>query len=169
MLIGYRMAGEQVVERFLTSFKKTEDLDDSAMSRLRQWKACWQSIKEHPFGIGPRHWPYESVKLGLAQMEAHSHWLQTAAESGIPGLFFLLIFYGLCVWRLWPLARERGPPIDPQLRYQARMVIASLVGFGVSACFVTVPGIEAPYYIAMMGAGILKVYGQNQEAARHRR
>jgi hypothetical protein len=43
------------------------------------------------------------------------------------------------------------------MRHLARMVIASLVGFIVSAQFVTVEGVELPYYITMIGGGVLKL------------
>jgi hypothetical protein len=37
------------------------------------------------------------------------------------------------------------------------MVIASLTGFAVSAQFVSLAGLEAPYYVALLGAGALKL------------
>ena len=37
------------------------------------------------------------------------------------------------------------------------MVIASLVGFMVSAQFVTVYGVELPYYVVLIGAGAIKL------------
>jgi len=39
----------------------------------------------------------------------------------------------------------------------ARMVIASLVGFMVSSQFVSLEGLELPYYVVMIGAATLKV------------
>src|SRR5207237_152774 len=94
---------------------------------------------------------------GLPVMAAHSTWLQIGAELGIPGLFTLLGFYLLCIRRLWPYTRKTCPVEDPWARALARMVIASLVGFLVSAQFVTVDGVELPYYIVLVGAGVLKV------------
>jgi O-antigen ligase len=190
MLVGLRMAGPEVLKRFSTAFGKANEtdvpgqlsrqlfevaggksskdtiLDSSAALRLKNWKACLDSMRQNPLGIGPRHWPFECKKYDIPKMEAHSNWLQTGAELGIPGLALLLVFYVLCGLRLWPLSRERGPPIDPELRALARMAVASLVGFGVSACFVTVPGIEAPYYVTLLGAGVLKLHSLSQVVRR---
>jgi O-antigen ligase len=110
------------------------------------------------FGIGVRHFPLTAHLYGYAPFkEAHTLWLQVGAETGIIGLFFLTQFYGICVMRLWPLTRESHPVADPWLRDSARMVIASLIGFAVSAQFVSLVGLEAPYYVALLGAGALKL------------
>jgi hypothetical protein len=37
------------------------------------------------------------------------------------------------------------------------MVIASTLGFVFTAQFVTLPGLEAPYYVALLGAGVLRL------------
>ncbi len=69
----------------------------------------------------------------------------------------LIGIYGTCLVRLWPLLRRRAAVPDPWLQYFARMVIASLIGFLTSAQFVTVDGIELPYYVALIGAGTLRL------------
>jgi O-antigen ligase len=113
---------------------------------------------KHPLGVGPDHWPLVAPEYGLGLgRAAHSTWLQVGAELGFPGLAALLLFYGLCIARLWPLTRERSAVADPWLRHFARMVIASLAGFLCAAQFVTFYGVELPYYIALVGAGVLKL------------
>jgi hypothetical protein len=48
------------------------------------------------------------------------------------------------------------------------MVIASITGFAVSAQFVSLVGLEAPYYVVLMGAGALKLSWMPQvKAAAH--
>jgi hypothetical protein len=37
------------------------------------------------------------------------------------------------------------------------MVIASLSGYAVASQFITLYGIEAPYYVVLIGAGLLKL------------
>ena len=91
---------------------------------------------------------------------AHCLWLQTGAELGVPGLVLLLTFYGACALRLLPLAQQRQehPVGDTWLPHAARMVLAaSLAGFVVTAQFLSIPGIEAPSYVALIGAGTLKL------------
>ena len=45
----------------------------------------------------------------------------------------------------------------PELANACRMVIAALVGFMVAAQFVSLAGLEIPYYVTLVGAGYLKL------------
>ncbi len=159
LLLALRLAGPEVIERFLTSFSGQESRDYSAESRLELWKACWQTMLKHPAtGIGPDHFPLVAHEFGFTRgKEAHSLWMQTGAELGIPGLLSLLSFYVICILRVWPYTRENRPVADPWYRHSARMVIASLSGFLISAQFVSLEGLEVPYYVVLLGAGALKL------------
>jgi O-antigen ligase len=159
VLVGIRLAGPQVVERFMSTFADKATRDGSAESRLEMWQTCVEIMLKHPvFGIGVRHFPLTAHEYGYTPFkEAHTLWLQVGAETGFLGLFFLAAFYGVCILRLWPMTRESYPVTDPWFRDGARMVIASLVGFAVSAQFVSLVGLEAPYYVALLGAGVLKL------------
>src|SRR5262245_18773352 len=113
------------------------------------------------FGVGPNHWGTIVVEYGFPEgKEAHNLWLQTAAELGLPGVLFLSSFYLLCIVRLWPVARDKSVVADPWLSDGARMVIASLSGFAISASFVTLPGLEVPFYIVLIGGGVLRISSQ---------
>ena len=165
-LLGARLAGPRVLERFFTTFSDQAERDASAQSRLDLWADCWDSMLKRPvFGLGPDHWPLIAHEYGWPPgKEAHSLWMQTGAEMGFPGLVLLLAFYGLGLVRLWPLARERVPTADPWISCLARAVIASLVGFMIAAQFVSLERLEVPYYVALLGAGILKVHGLGRAA-----
>jgi hypothetical protein len=116
------------------------------------------AVKNPMFGIGPGHFRLVSYQYGFAEgKEAHTLWILCGAEYGFPGMLLLLSYYGICIARVWPVARGKSPVPDPRLAYLARMVIASLVGFAISAQFLSIGLLETPYYIAMMGAGILKL------------
>jgi O-antigen ligase len=158
-LLALRLAGPEVRERFTSALVSEEERDFSAQSRVDLWAVCWDMMLKHPvLGVGPDHFPLVVHEYGWrAGKEAHTLWLQTGAELGFPGLIWLVLFYGLAVARLWPLARGRLTVPDPWFRHIARMVIAALAGFAVSAQFVTVEGLELPYYIALIGAGVLKL------------
>jgi O-antigen ligase len=162
LLIAARMTGPDQRKRFMSTFNDTEDRDPSAASRLDLWGNCWQLMKSDPLlGIGPRHFPTIAHTFGWNRgKEAHSLWLQLGAEVGLPGLGALLLFYGLTAWRLFPLAREKIAVPDPAFVQLACGVIASLVGFVISAQFVTLIGLETPYYVALIGAGVLKLTSQ---------
>jgi probable O-glycosylation ligase (exosortase A-associated) len=160
VLVGLRLAGTQTMERFYTTFADKEQRDASADSRVELWKDCMELAVANPIlGVGPRNFPhYAGVMFGWPYgKEAHSLWFQGLAELGFPGIGFLIAFYMICMWRLWPLTRESYRTNDPLVREYARMVIASLTGFLVSSQFVTLDGLEIPYYVVLVGAGVLKV------------
>jgi probable O-glycosylation ligase (exosortase A-associated) len=159
VLMGIQLAGPQVRERFLTTFADRSERDQSAESRVQLWLNCLDAIAAEPvFGVGPDHFPLIVERYGWTRgKEAHTLWLQTAAELGVPGAMFLVLFYALTVVRLWPLTREGSSLPDPWLRTTARMVIASLIGFAVAAQFVSLKMLDLPYFVALLGAGALKL------------
>ncbi len=158
VLIAFRLAGPQVSDRFMTIFVEGQERDKSAQSRLDLWADAWDAMKMRPLlGAGPDHWPLIAPEYGWPEgKEGHSTSLQTGAELGFPGLALLGIFYVLCLVRLWPLARGKLGEIDPWIQNVGRMVIASLIGFIVSGQFVSLEGIEFPYYVTLLGAGALR-------------
>jgi O-antigen ligase len=165
-VIAIRLAGPQVVERFSTTFASSDARDVSARSRLELWRDCMDAAVKHPiFGLGPDHWPVVARDYGWVGEvnEAHSLWVQNAAELGFPGLILLASFYLVCIRRLWPFTYQKYPVIDPWFHDAARMVIAALIGFMVAAQFVTIKSLETPYYIALLGAGVLKLSSLPQQ------
>ncbi len=159
VIVALIMAGPGVRDRFFSAFVDQKTRDEAASSRLRQWGYCVDAIQEHPvLGVGPDHWPLsQSRKFNKDGGEAHSLWLHVAAELGVPGFLFLVLFYGITMLRLYPLTQARDFPGDPWLQGAARMVIASLVGFVVSAQFVSLKDLEQPFYVTLIGAGVLRL------------
>jgi O-antigen ligase len=167
LAVGLRLAGPSVWERFGTAFaNENGEREGSAESRLYLWSACLDIMSKEPLlGIGPHHFPLIAHQYDFTKgKEAHTTWLQLAAECGIPCLLFLLGFYLITMWRLWLLSRQLLP-VDPLLAMNCQMVIAALVGFMISAQFVTLIGLEIPYYVALVGAGLLMT--AQPELARH--
>jgi probable O-glycosylation ligase (exosortase A-associated) len=160
VLIGLRLAGPGVVARFNTVFADAEERDFSAQSRLQLWSDCLKVMERNPLlGLGPNHWPRVASEFGWpAGKEAHSLWMQTGAELGFPGAAFLVLFYLLCVRRLWPFARSATlAETTPWLGDVARMTVASIAGFVVAAQFVSLWSLEIPYYVILLGAAALKL------------
>lgn len=169
VIVGLRLAGPSVMERFSTVFLDAEERDASASSRLEYWGYCWEIMKDEPIlGVGPDNFRlaatqrHPEASSGRVQ-EAHSLWLQTGAEIGFPGLGFLLAFYGLASWYCWKVIRHSETMV-PWFVDSARMVIAALAGFAVSVSFVSLEGLELPYYIVLLGAGALKLADQEEPA-----
>lgn len=150
--------GPEVRARFSTAFADKEERDSSSGNRIILWMGCLDQMQKNPLlGVGPNHMPLHAPEYGMySGMEAHTLWLQVGAELGPPGLVFLLSFYVLTILRLLPLARG-APVADERLRLLARMVIPSLCGFMVSAQFVSLEMLEPPYYVCLIGIGVLKV------------
>lgn len=163
LLLALRLAGPEVRQRFMTTFVDPQQRDRSARSRVEQWQACLRSLRDNPFlGVGANHWPLRSEQMGLPRMHAHSLWLETGAEMGIPGLVFLIGFYGLTIWRLWQLVKQ-CPNLDPWSQYMCRGVITALAGFAVAVSFISVVWLEIPYYTALLGAALLRVHTTDWE------
>ena len=160
ILLVLRLAGPSVRKEFFSSFEEGEKRDQSTNTRLLHWTACIDSMLRHPLGIGPDTWSTVAPEYGLPMMEAHTTWLQLGAELGFQGLLMIGMFYGYCIGRLWIFTFKTTYVPDPWLRTFARMVIASLVGFIVSAQFVSVEGIELPYFVVMLGAATLRLSTQ---------
>jgi O-antigen ligase len=112
-------------------------------------------------GVGAGNWGEVVERFGFPRGKlAHSLWLQTGAELGFVGLVLLVLFYGVCMWRLLPLCRESARVPDPWVQHLARAVVAALCGFVVSAQFVSLNLLEHPYYITLIGAAMLKLMSE---------
>jgi probable O-glycosylation ligase (exosortase A-associated) len=156
--IAFRFTGPELAERYWTTIAPAEDRDASAESRIDLWRDCILVIEQYPiFGVGPANWRVIAASYGWpAGKSAHSVWLETAAETGIPGASILLLFFLIPIFRLWKLARER---LTDENRWDVAIAmgtVLSAVGFVVAGQFVSVPALETPYYIVMVGAGVLK-------------
>lgn len=157
------LAGPEVRERFMNTFeKKGGKHEASAQSRLDLWKDCWTLLKRDPiFGCGPDHWPLHAEEFGWEKnKEAHSLWVQTATETGLPGIAMFAGFYLLCIARCAVMLFRLPSHAPTWFGDSCRMAIAALVGFGVSAQFVSLEALEVPYYVALLGAGGIMIYGR---------
>jgi probable O-glycosylation ligase (exosortase A-associated) len=158
--LAIRLAGPEVRKRFFSSFEQsaTGQREASAQSRIDLWRDAGDVAITHPlFGVGPDNWGVHAPEYGWPRgKEAHSLWVQNAAEVGFPGLILLLSYYVVCIVKLWPLARDQIPVDDPWMPDAARMIVAALFGFVIAAQFVTIKYLEVPYYIVLAGAVLLK-------------
>lgn len=163
VVVALSLAGPPVVARFATVFASKEERDQSAQSRLEQWRDCWRAMLDHPVvGVGPDNWVSAQRNYGWSRgadgrpvgLEAHSLWFTTGAEMGFPGIGFLLAFYGFAVLRPWRAIQD-GFFTDFWATHLARMTIASIAGFCTAVSFVSLEGLEFPYYVVLIGCGVL--------------
>jgi O-antigen ligase len=162
LIVSLTFAGPEVRERFASSFSEDSERDWSAQSRVDLWRDCLTIMQTYPLlGVGPGHFPLVAEEFGWnAGKEAHSLWMQVGAETGVPGLVFLL---GVYVSAMLPMLRlARSPDGDTWVKYGAFMVFASLAGFITSAQFVTIAGLETPLYVVVIAAGLLRLHSSEK-------
>jgi probable O-glycosylation ligase (exosortase A-associated) len=158
LIVTLRLTGPELLARYDTAFADEEDRDESAGSRVNLWQDCLTVALANPmFGIGPNHWPLVAASFGWTPFKsAHSVWMQTAAELGFPGVISLFLIFALTFIKLWPMARTRSKdPPDRERAAIATGIMLSAVGYAVSGQFVSLTGLEVPYYLAMVGVGML--------------
>jgi O-antigen ligase len=152
--LALRLAGPSVREEFATSFASKQDRDGSAQGRLDLWLACWDIMLKNPIlGVGPDHFPTIAHEYGFNRgKEAHSMWFQLGAELGIPGVSSLMLFYILAACLCIRLIRSPSYYVSDKVRNVARMVLPAIAGYSVAAQFITMEGVEIPYYLIMLVA-----------------
>lgn len=168
LLAALMMAGPQVWERFDSSFAEKDVRDSSAQSRIDLWRDMFDALKKSPiFGIGPAHWRLIAHTYGWPHgKDGHGLWVQYACELGFPAGACILLFYGTTIFRAWP-ARAYWRAASPELRAYAAMAAASLPGFMIGSMFGSFSGMEVPYYIALLGAGAIKLRSIESTAETH--
>jgi probable O-glycosylation ligase (exosortase A-associated) len=166
VLLGFRLAGSEVRDRFMTAFEDPETRDESAQTRLGLWSACFSQMGKEPLlGCGPGHWQFVVEDYGFEKGKAaHSTWFEVSAELGVPAGICLISFFVFTLLRLWPCARGRMGQADPWYQDSARMVFAAVIGFMVSASFITIPLLESVYYVILIGVSSLKLASQPSRA-----
>jgi O-antigen ligase len=155
--VGLRMAGPPVWERFSTAFSSEEQRDESSQDRLLLWEDAWDMARRYPiFGVGPDNFGRVAPEYGWVRgKECHSLWVQAIAELGFIGGACLVLFYLMTIVRL--IRSSQMLSTDPWEACLRRAVIASLIGFAVAAQFLSVDGVEIPYYTALVGAAVMKI------------
>jgi O-antigen ligase len=157
-LLALRLTGPQLMARYSSTVVDSDVRDESAESRLDLWRDCLDVALHNPlFGVGVRNWPLVAARYGWPPgKEAHSTWMQATAEMGFPGAFLVLMLFSVPAVKLWPIA-HRMPDGDNRDRVMgARAVVMAMSGFIVAGQFVTLSGLEIPYYMAMVAVMILK-------------
>lgn len=157
-VVAVTFTGPQLAQRYGSVFASEDQRDYSSESRVELWRDCMKVVQEYPiFGVGPANWQVIARRYGWPDgKSAHSVWMETAAELGYPGVLALILFFGIAARKLWPLARARMTEANRFEIAVATGVVLSMIGFFVSGQFVSVPGLEVPYYVAMIGAVVLK-------------
>ena len=113
----------------------TYEEDESAMGRVRIWKASWQLGLQHPFtGTGFRA-PYaqeivDLVAPGTVARAVHSIYFEVIGEHGFIAFFVWLALTGAGAYYAWRVTRlTRGRPDLAWAGDLGRMVPVSIVAY----------------------------------------
>lgn len=170
-IVVLRLAGPSIREEFSSVLVPTEELDGSAQSRIQLWKDCLTVMERYPLlGVGPARFSRISAQFGWPPgKEAHTLWLSVGAEMGVPALIFLLGFYGTTALLLVRPARSRLEEEPGRwLGISATMIVVCLGGFAVSAQFVSMAGLESPYFIVALGIATIRLAQKERATAAER-
>jgi O-antigen ligase len=92
------------IDAVLERFEKVSDSGYFEKDRLPIWQDAWRMIGHQPAtgtGLGTFRWTfpaYESFEPDVPARYAHNDYLQTLAETGLPGLAILLTAFVIC-WK----------------------------------------------------------------------
>lgn len=168
------LAGPSVVDEFMSSFNKEENLDNSAASRFKLWKAGAGIIADNPLlGVGP--WSgqfivpayYEGDLGGMEQKALHNLFFEIGTGSGVPALVFYLAYFfipWLAHLSLW----LKGIP-EPGSWGQAINLAAlcGIPGYWVSSMFSSGALIEPPYLLVTLCCVGLTFSGYREDGQYH--
>jgi O-antigen ligase len=144
--IAFRAESGSLAPRVASIFAK----DQTGAGRTNVWRGAWTSIQERPIlGLGYGSFISEANELMLRTpgvdltnqtlrrrgLYAHSAYIETAAEIGIPGLILflgMLISTGRAFWRTAVRAQAAGAPYVMRI---ANASLISLVGWSIASLF----------------------------------
>lgn len=135
------------------------DPETSGNPRFALWQPAWEMLQAEPWsGIGlgafflklPASARLEDTSAGYY---VHNDYLQIATETGLPGLFFLLLIIGVLIWQFLRLVRryraegasattDSSPPgrsgytaISSPVYFEAVGLFSALLAFGLHSAF----------------------------------
>jgi hypothetical protein len=110
-------AATQRVEETSQNNKAHGDVDTSTASRWEIWAGGMSMLKDHPLGVGFRHFSKEIGNYASAYhgYDAHNFYVLTLCETG-PQTLIALIFVIFTLFRVAAFVRANMPPDDPEAR-----------------------------------------------------
>lgn len=162
-VMGAILAGPPVIQEFASSFKPKEELDSSAESRFKLWKAGVAITMDNPvFGVGPNaagrvvRYYYEGG-LRDPNKVLHNLFFDVSAGSGIPGALFYFSFFILPWWKARQLWKRRKKRLEPWARAALFSTLCGTPGYMTSSMFSSGALIEASYVCAAVGCAAILV------------
>jgi O-antigen ligase len=165
-LIASVLAGPSVIEEFMSSFEAAENLDASADSRFRLWRAGAKIMGDYPlFGVGawaaenivPDYYDYGPGGTRGPVKALHNLFFEVGTGIGIPGLIAYLIFFGNIWFQHFLEWKNHRVDFPEWFRIVNTAVLCGLPGFWVASMFSSGALIETPYLLCTLGLASLVV------------
>ncbi|QDT62892.1 O-antigen ligase family protein [Calycomorphotria hydatis] len=170
VLAGIVLAGPPVIEEFTSAFEAGDNLDASAESRFKLWKAGLAITQDYPLlGVGPYAGSnlvpsYYEGGLEGSNKALHNLFFEISTGCGVPAMLCYCFFFVAIWWSLWRLWRRSRRQLPDWARIASLGVMVGLPGYWVSSMFSSGALLETSYLCAAMGgATLLVVY---RDAAR---
>jgi len=162
----------QFMERQMTTLAQEKDTAQS--HRIISWKGSLNLIMDHPLGTGgggfialsPIYIP-EIVDVHRGEKRnVHNTYLQAAAEWGVLGAIFLLMFLVTTLRELHRMRKDfPKTPEEERLQAESVAIEMSLIGFMVAGMFITRLYAEAFYWLAALTGVLRNIYAKELQAA----
>ena len=168
-VVVWMLAGDpRILERFVTSFKSTEDLDNSAASRFEFWTAGLMMVADHPLGAGGDgfHDAYGAKYLSKvrgaesASRSVHNGFINEACDWGLQGFVLRITLLGtvlLLLRRAGVTAMRNDDWLGTML---ACALIGGISGFMAQSVFGDFLDNEWGYWITACAIGHATVYAR---------
>jgi O-antigen ligase len=137
--------------------------------RIQVWRRGVGYMLQSPiFGVGPNNFPVAEGKLspfasrqelgiGVRWTAAHNTFVQVGAELGIPGLVLFITIVASAFAALRRSARGASAGADASQPQLSQALTASLIGFVVGSCFLSLGYHEILYTLVALAVGLEKV------------
>jgi len=155
VLILLSRIGEREIRRYKTI--ESYETQTTAQQRMGAWRTGLKMLKANPIiGVGTGEFPTkfkqyagdEEWAMVGGWSNAHSMYVQIAAETGLLGLGIFLSLIGLTlrdIWKLWRIYRnEEGQIVSSQIGMAAAI---GFIGFLVSGAFLNVAYLQQLYVL----------------------
>jgi O-antigen ligase len=167
------LVGPSVVEEFSSIFKKGDDLDSSASSRMDLWRAGWLITMEYPLlGVGPyagqrlvpMYLPYE---IDRTYKGLHNLFFEISTGSGLPAAI-LFVLFSLLPWLsslFILLRRHQFKALPPELKASFFAALIGLFGFWICNMFSSGSLVEGSYVLAVIANSAALIYTREYRTA----
>jgi probable O-glycosylation ligase (exosortase A-associated) len=158
----------------------TYEEDASAMSRIDNWKFCWDLALDHPFtGAGfnylspdlvAKYAPQFLITYGGTVWDTHSIYLGMLACHGFTGLFLFLSTIGLCLVSCHRMKRTvRNRPDLRWITTYCDMVQIGFLAFLINGAFVNMEYFDIIYHWIAVVASLKVICAREMSASQSER